>query len=80
MTHMSPFFAALQDLMLANEPHPRTSEPAPATAPRPCAKCGGSGETGSGRECNWCSDGVPDEPEGDDDMTVEQMCLNMGVK
>ncbi len=40
MTHMQPFFAALQDIIRGSEPG--------------CGKCGGSGETGDGNACNWC--------------------------
>jgi hypothetical protein len=48
MTTMHPLFAQILSVM----------EPAPT-----CRKCHGSGETGSGRECNWCAPVPPDDPE-----------------
>jgi hypothetical protein len=72
--HMQPFFSALQDLMLDGDPKPTRRQFS-------CNACLDSGELSEGGPCNWCAVGDPPEPDdADDDLTVEQMCLNMGVK
>jgi hypothetical protein len=50
MTHMQPFFAALQQIIL-------DGEPAPVRKPSylKCRGCGGTGELESGRACMQCS-------------------------
>ncbi len=74
MTHMAPFFAALQDIIRGSEPEPRKFS---------CNACLDSGEMSEGGPCNWCSAGGYQADELDepgDDMSVEQACKNMGIK
>lgn len=64
----SEFFAAMQDLLLDGDPHPRASEPAapaPTVAPMIwCTACGGSGESHSAYRDSCCGgcDGVGKRP------------------
>jgi hypothetical protein len=46
-TPATEFFAALTDLLLGADQHP-------ATVQQPCRKCDGSGQLGSGADCNLC--------------------------
>jgi hypothetical protein len=60
----------------------RGSEPAPTPQPRQfsCNACLDSGELSEGGPCWYCGINHHDDDAADDDLTVEQMCLNMGVK
>lgn len=72
MTHMAPFFAALQDLMLDGDPKPQRK-------PYSCNACRDTGETENGGACNWCRVGMADEPDDGDEVTLEQALRNMGI-
>jgi hypothetical protein len=51
-TPATEFFAALTDLLLGADAHP---QPAPAVRrPYSCNACRDTGDTESGRACNWC--------------------------
>jgi hypothetical protein len=45
---MREFFAAMQDIIRADEPAP---------VRKPCRGCGGGGILPEGGNCNWCSEG-----------------------